>query len=76
MEVTLSEDLLPAVMSPGGTLLTVGPQRGVRTVSYAASDPQSGLAKVEVLLDDTVVKTHDLASRCSYSGLHGVPTVR
>jgi hypothetical protein len=67
MEVTLSEDLLPTVLSPGGSLLSRGPQQGVRTLSYAASDPQSGLAKVEVLLGDTVVKTHDLASRCFHS---------
>ena len=73
MEVTLSEDMLPAVTPPGGTLLTGGPQHGVRTVSYAASDPQSGLAKVEVLLGDTVVKSHDLAPRCFLLGLHGVP---
>jgi hypothetical protein len=64
MEVTLREDLLPAVTSPSGALLSGDPQRGVRTLSYAASDPQSGVAKVEVLLGDTVVKTHDLASRC------------
>lgn len=67
MAVTLSEDLLPAATSPAGTLLSGGPQHGVRTVSYAASDPQSGLAKVEVLLGDTVVKSHDLTPRCFYS---------
>ncbi len=50
MEVTLSEDMPPSVLPPAGTLLSDGPQSGVRTLTYAASDPQSGLAKVEVLL--------------------------
>ena len=36
-------------------------------MSYAAADPQSGLAKVEVLLGDTVVESHDLTSRCFYA---------
>ena len=72
--VLLRESLRPVVMSPGGTLLSGGPQRGVRTLSYAAYDPQSGLAKVEVLLGDTVVKTHDLASRCFHSDFTVCPS--
>lgn len=67
MEVTLSEQLAPTVASPGGTLLSGGPQQGIGTVSFVASDPQSGLAKVEVLLGDTVVETQDLTPRCLYS---------
>lgn len=66
MEVTLSEDIQPIVLDPGGTLLAGGPQSGVRTLTYAASDPQSGLAKVDVLLDDIVVASHDLTPRCRY----------
>jgi len=67
MEVTLSEDVPPIVLQPTGTLLAGGPQRGTMTLAYAASDPQSGLAKIEVLLDDTVVASSDLTARCTYS---------
>jgi hypothetical protein len=74
MEVTLSEDVQPIVQPPGGTLLEGGPQSGTRTLTYAASDPQSGLAKVEALLDDTVVASQDLAARCFYSEFSVCPT--
>ena len=67
MEVTLREDIAPTVLKPTGSLLEGGPQSGIRTLTYSATDPQSGLSKVRVLLDDTVVATHDLTPRCPYS---------
>ncbi|HEV2060236.1 MAG TPA: hypothetical protein VGR11_12835 [Solirubrobacteraceae bacterium] len=67
MEVTLSEDVPPIVLQPGGPLLQGGPQRGIRTLTYAASDSQSGLNKVEVLLGETVVASQDLTPRCPYA---------
>lgn len=67
MEVTLSEDVPPFVLEPGGSLLEGGPRSGRQTLTYSASDPQSGLLKVDVLLDGIVVKSQDLASRCAYS---------
>lgn len=67
LELTLREDVLPTVSPPEGTLLEGGPQSGTRTVTYAASDPQAGLAKVEVLLGDRVVASHDLSPRCAYA---------
>ena len=73
MELTLGEDIPPTVTAPQGTILAGGRQSGVRTVTYAASDAQSGLAKVEVLLGDTVVKTHDLSPRCLYADLTVCP---
>ena len=74
MEVRLSEDKPPTVLQPAGTLLGRGPQSGVRTLSYTASDLHSGLARVDVLLDDKIVKTHDLTPRCSYSDFTVCPT--
>lgn len=67
MEVTLREDVPPTVLKPTGSLLEGGPQRGIRTLTYSALDPESGLSKVRVFLDDTVVATHDLTPRCPYS---------
>jgi hypothetical protein len=66
-EVTLREDVLPTVLKPGGNLLDGGQQSGVRTLTYSASDPQSGLSMVDVLLDETVVGSQDLTLRCAYS---------
>ena len=67
MEVTLREDEPPTVLQPGGTLLAGGPQTGTRTLTYSASDPQSGLSRVDVLLGETVVATQDLTPRCPHS---------
>lgn len=67
IETTLSESSPPTVLQPAGALLSGGTQSGMRTVTYSASDPQSGLAKVDVLLGGNVVKSHDLTPRCPYS---------
>ena len=55
------------ILPPSGTLVADRPQSGVRTLTYAAADAQSGLARVTVLLDDVVVATDDLTTRCFYS---------
>ncbi len=67
MEVTLREDVPPIVLEPSGSLLEPGQQSGVRTLRYTASDPESGIRKVDVLLDGTVVASQNLNARCPYS---------
>ncbi len=67
LELTLEEDVPPIVLQPGGTLLESGPQSGTRTLTYSASDHQSGLSNIDVLLGDSVVASRDLTPRCSYS---------
>jgi hypothetical protein len=76
MEVTLSEEVPPSVLQPSGSLVAGGPQSGVRTLTYAAADPQSGLTKVEVLLGSNVVATDDLTSRCFYSDFTVCPAAK
>jgi len=73
MKVTLSEDTPPVVFRLGGTLLDPGSQGDTRTVTYAASDPQSGLRKIEALLDGTLVGSNDLTARCTHSGFTVCP---
>jgi hypothetical protein len=73
MEVTLSEDVPPTVARPSGALLEEGPQSGTRTLHYAASDAQSGLRQVDVLVGETVVATRDLSAACSYSDFTACP---
>ena len=67
MEVTLSEDVPPLVLPLAGTLIAAGPQGGIRTLTFSASDAQSGLLKIDVFLGETLVASHDLTPRCSYS---------
>lgn len=73
IKLTLGEDVPPIVLRHGGTLLEDGPQSGIRTVTYAASDAQSGLSKIDVLLDGVPVASNDLTTRCSHSDFTACP---
>lgn len=75
MEVTLFENVKPIVPQIGGALLAQGPQSGVQTVAYSAFDHQSGLRRIEAVLDESVVATRDLSGRCSYYDFSVCPTV-
>ena len=74
MEVTLSEDVPPTILPPTGGLLDGTLQSGTSAVTYSASDAESGLSKVEVLLGETVVASRDLTPRCAYSDFSACPT--
>jgi len=74
IEVTLNEDIPPAASPSGGPLLAGGPQSGTRTLTYAASDPQSGVAKIEALLGETVVGSRDLAPMCAHDDFTACPS--
>ena len=60
IETDLYESVLPAGSLVGGTLLTGQPQRGSRTVSFTATDEESGVAKIEFLLGNAVVGSENL----------------
>lgn len=72
-EITLAEDVPPAIELRSGTLASDGPQVGTRTIGYAVTDKESGVLKVEGLLGDTVVGTRDLSGVCSYAELNACP---
>jgi len=78
IEVDLHEEMPPSATIDGGSLLN-GPPRGPYTLSYSASDQESGLARVEALLGDVVVGRDDLeADRnlCPHTGFNACPGVR
>ncbi len=62
VESDLYEAALPTGTLDGGTLLAGQAMRGSRTVSFTASDEESGVAKIEFLLGNSVVATEDLQS--------------
>lgn len=74
MEFTLGEDVAPIVLNPTGTLLEGRTQKGIGTLQVAASDAQSGLSRVDVLLGETQVASRDLTARCHYSDFTVCPT--
>lgn len=69
-EVTLSEGVAPAGNVVGGTLVSGQEQSGVKSLSYSASDGESGVKRVEVLLGDRTVGLSDFGAdraRCPHS---------
>jgi|GEM_PF-2109912 len=71
-EITLSEAVAPTA-SLGEPLRDDGPQAGLRSLSYVASDAESGVASVELLLGDAVVATNDLRPRCAHADFAACP---
>jgi hypothetical protein len=74
MEITLREDVAPTGSAVGGTLLGDKPVSAVRSLDYSASDAESGIARVDAVIDGSVVATRDLAGRCSFSDWSACPT--
>ena len=72
-EIMLTEDVKPSVSVTGGSLLEPGQQSGLRTVTYTASDQESGLSRIDMLLDDDVVAARDLSPRCTYIDFAACP---
>lgn len=66
-EVTLQEDVAPTAAATGGSLLSNAAQSGVRAIDYAATDGESGISQISVVLGTTVVATHDFRGECTYT---------
>jgi hypothetical protein len=84
IRTTLREDEQPTAAIAGGSLTFSGPRSGVETIAYNAADDESGVQRVEVLLDGVVVAkasdARDLTlpvaqqtGACTYSGLRACP---
>src|SRR3954451_6359077 len=59
VQTDLVENIAPGATISGGTLTTGGAHKGTQTVIVDSTDPDSGVRKVEVLLDDKVVASKD-----------------
>ena len=84
LKTTLREDAQPTAAIDGGTLASAGSHSGTETVTYSAADAESGVERVEVLLDGVVVAkasdARDLSRQviqqtgdCEYIGLRACP---
>ena len=84
LKTTLREDVQPTAAIDGGTLASGGSHTGTETVTYSAADGESGVERVDVLLDGVVVATandaRDLSRQviqqtgdCEYIGLRACP---
>ena len=84
LKTTLREDVQPTASIDGGTLASAGSHAGTKTVTYSAADGESGVERVDVLLDGVVVAkasdARDLSRQviqqtgdCEYIGLRACP---
>src|SRR5690606_21150426 len=67
--ITAAETVRPSIAATGGQLLAGGAQRGTRRLAYTATDPDSGVARIQVLLGDRVVgerRLSDDRSSCAH----------
>ena len=87
LRTTLRESVQPTAAIDGGTLATSGSHSGAETLSYSAGDGESGVERVDVLLDGAVVATvsdaRDLSRQvihqtgdCEYIGLRACPATK
>jgi hypothetical protein len=63
IEVTVSESAAPTASFEGGTLTTAGAKKGSKSVDVVGVDGHSGVRKLEVMLDDTLVGSVDHNNR-------------
>ena len=87
IRTTLEESVRPTGTIDGGSLTTAGAKAGTRTVAYTANDAESGVERVQVLLDGVVVGSESFArdltlpvdqqsGACSYVGPQACPTTQ
>lgn len=67
-EVTLSESRAPAIAATGGTVLNAQAGTTAPTISFVATDGESGIARVEAVLGGKVIASADLThtAHCRY----------
>jgi hypothetical protein len=87
-ETDLTESVAPSGTVDGGALASVGTKAGTATLSFTAHDGQSGVERVQVLLDGVVAGLSDAsrnvalplelqgAGACAYTGLGACPSDR
>jgi len=72
IELTLAESVQPTVSLDGGTLLD-GTARGTRSVTFTAGDAQSGVQRVQLLVDGVAVRALDLTEGCGFVHARACP---
>jgi hypothetical protein len=85
IRTTLEEGVQPQASIDGGSMTFAGALKGAKTLAYTARDGESGVEKVEMLLDGAPVATESLArdlslpvgqqaGPCTYTGFQACPS--
>jgi protocatechuate 3,4-dioxygenase beta subunit len=73
LTLTLQESAPPTAQATGGTLLNGGTMSGTQTLSYSASDGDSGVRDVAVQLGSTTVGSDSYAGSCTNNDWNACP---
>ncbi len=72
-QLTLEDNSLPSGNVTGGGLAGSGPVSGTQALTYTASDPNSGVRAVNLLVDGEQVAQNDYAAQCPYQNFLACP---
>jgi hypothetical protein len=73
LRLTLQESDPPTAQATGGTLLSGGTLRGTQTLSYSATDADSGIHDVAVQIGTATVGTDTYGDRCANDDWNACP---
>ena len=73
-QLTLADSVLPSGTVTGGGLAGSGALSGTESISYDARDSDSGVRRVELLVDGKSVAEHDYIADCPYESFAACPT--
>jgi hypothetical protein len=87
IRTTLRESVAPSATIDGGSLTLPSARTGTKAISFTAADAESGVERIDVLLDGVVVASDNLArdltrpvaqqtGDCQYTGLRACPASR
>jgi hypothetical protein len=72
-QLTLADSALPSASVTGGTLTSASTLSGNQTLAYSASDPNSGVRLVKLLIDGQQVAENDYQAQCAYEDFLACP---
>ena len=72
-QLTLEDNSLPSGNVTGGGLAGSGTVSGTQALTYTASDPNSGVRAVDLLIDGDQVAQNDYGARCPYQNFLACP---
>ena len=73
-QLTLADSNLPSGTVTGGALAGTGTLAGTAALTYIAQDGESGVRRVQLLLDGQPVAEHDYIAECPYQDFAACPT--
>lgn len=72
-QLTLADSNLPGGSVTGGSLAGGGPMSGTGSLAFDATDSDSGVRLVQLLVDDNVAAQHDYIAQCPYQDFAACP---